>query len=80
MAAIVGDNCNVNRAFARRLGPLFVGCHNHRYQLAVEDILQTHMLNIESVRAIMRKLSFQILAAKLRRLTPLRAKLDTETR
>lgn len=80
VAALIGDNCNTNRAFSRRVGPVFVGCHSHRYNLALKDIMAGHVDTIESVRVLMKRLSYQIPAARLRRHTKLRAKQDCETR
>lgn len=80
VAVLIGDNCNTNRAFSRRVGPIFVGCHSHRYNLALKDIMLGHKSSIDSFRATMSRLSFQIPAAQLRPSTHLKAKLDCETR
>lgn len=39
MVAMAGDNWNKNRAMSRRIGPIFVSCHSHRFNLAVKDII-----------------------------------------
>lgn len=39
VAAIIGDKTSTDKAFARRAGPIFVGCHSHKFNLAVKDIL-----------------------------------------
>lgn len=80
VADIVRDSCNAIRAFTRCIGPLFLRCQSRRYQLGLKDTLQAHMSTTERVRKIMRKLSVWASAAKLRCLTPLCPKLDTETK
>lgn len=80
VVALIGDNTSTNKAFARCLGPFFVGCHSHRYNLAMKDILEEYEEVIEKVQAIMKKLSYQIPAAKLRRFTLLKAKQRNVTR
>lgn len=80
VVALVGDNENTNRAFGRRVGPTFVGCHSHRFNLAVRDVLADHKALIGKVHDLMRRISFQIPSAKLRRLTPLKPKMGNETR
>lgn len=80
VAALVGDNCSTNRCFTRRVGPLFVGCYSHRYNLAMKDVISLSLPEVGHVRELMRKLSYQIPAARLRRLTHLKAKIDNDTR
>lgn len=41
-SSTAADNCAVNRALARRVGLGFVGCHSHRFKLAVQDIILGH--------------------------------------
>ena len=80
VVAIVGDNTSTNKAFARRRGPVFVGCHSHRFNLAVKDILEDHTAAISKVQELMHKLCYHIPAAMLRRLTPLSAFTANVTR
>lgn len=39
VVAVIRDNCSTNRCRSRRIGPIFVGCHSHRLNLSVQDIL-----------------------------------------
>lgn len=80
VVALIGDNVNTKRAFARRVGPDFVGCDSHRFNLAAKDILVSYEDIVEKVHRLMKKMSFQIPAAKLRKLTHLRPKLRNDTR
>lgn len=80
IVAIIGDNCNTNRALGRHFNAHFVGCYSHRFNLAVKDVLTNNTLTIEKVQKIMKKLSCQLPAAKLRRFTHLKAKQNNVTR
>lgn len=80
VVAITGDNCNTNRSLARLGGLNFVGCASHRFNLAVKDILKRYEHSIGMIQTLMKKLSFQIPAAKLRMHTPLKATQRNETR
>ncbi|KAG7352365.1 hypothetical protein IV203_008413 [Nitzschia inconspicua] len=57
-----------------------VGCGSHRFNLAVTDILKDYAALITCVYRLMKKLKNIIPAAKLRKLTPLRAKCSNATR
>lgn len=80
VVAFVGDNTIKNRTFACWIGHFFVCCHSHRFILTVNDILATFDTVLEKVYLAMKKTSFQIAAAKLRKLTHLRSKLRNDTR
>lgn len=80
VVALVDDNANKTEAFSHLVDPLFVGCHSHRFNLAVKDFIDNHLELILRVKDFMRQLSYQIPAAKLCRLTHLRAKFNNETR
>lgn len=54
VVALVGDNANTNKAFANRIGPIFVGRHSHRCNVTVKDILSGHKMSIAKVRFIMK--------------------------
>lgn len=56
LADLVGDNNSTNRAFARMVGPIFVGCHSHRFNFGVNDILGGHSDVIQKVQALVRRL------------------------
>ncbi|MEM9079038.1 MAG: hypothetical protein AAGC43_18510 [Bacteroidota bacterium] len=77
---IVGDNCSTNRCMSRIIGPIFVGCHSHRFNLALKDIISKHQVTVDAVQALMKKLSYQIPTTKLRKLTHLKAIQDNVTR
>lgn len=70
---IVGDNTATIKALARRVGPRFLGCYSHRYDLALKDTLAVHSKLISKVQNLMEKLKYQIPSAKLRCLTSLSA-------
>lgn len=80
VVAIVGDKTSTNKAFARRVGSSFVGCHRHRYNIVMKDIISNQSDVIEGVQLLMKKLSYQITAEILRQITPLTAKQANETR
>ncbi|RHY05928.1 hypothetical protein DYB37_012316 [Aphanomyces astaci] len=80
VVALIGDNCSVNVAFARRCGLPLVGCASHRFNLFVNDILTDYEPLLEAVNDLMKKLKNLIPAAKLRRLTPLAVKTRNVTR
>lgn len=80
VVAMVGDNENTNKAFARLAGCPFIGCASHRFNLAMKDIISEYRDEITKVNDLMKKLSYQIPAAKLRRFTHLKAKISNETR
>ena len=50
IACIVGDNCNVNKALADRLGLPLVGCAAHRFNLAVQKYLEKYDALLGQVR------------------------------
>lgn len=62
----------------RRVWPTFVECHSHWFKLVVCDLFNDHEDLLEKGQALMRKLSYQISAARLRRLTPLKAKVNNK--
>jgi len=80
VAALIGDNANTNRAFARKFGAVFIGCHSHKFNLAMKDMLLEHDNVIEKVNVLMGKLSYSIPAALLRQKTSLCAKRCNTTR
>ncbi|KAH9132292.1 hypothetical protein AeRB84_021278 [Aphanomyces euteiches] len=80
VVALIGDNCSTNRALARLCGIPLVGCASHRMNLFVCTILTDHEELVNLVNELMRKLRHVVPAAKLRRLTPLKAKMKNSTR
>lgn len=77
--AVTGNNVSTNCAMSRRIGPTFVGYQIHRFNLFVQEILDQYCNIISNVQALMKKLSYQISAAQLRALTPLKPKLSNDT-
>lgn len=80
VVALIGDNCSVNQSISAKLGIPLIGCASHRFQLAVQEILKDYEVVIGEVNSLMVKLRTPILAAKLRRVTHLKAKLRNQTR
>lgn len=80
VVAIICDNTSTNKAFVRRVGSFFLGCHSHRFNLAMTDILSGYSDAIDKVHELMKRLRYQIPAAKLRRLTHLTALTANKTR
>ena len=56
VVALVGDNASTNRDFGRLVGPCFVGCHSHRFHLAVKNMLVQHEDLLSNVKDVMRRL------------------------
>ncbi len=79
MAALVGDNCSANKAFATRVCCGFVGCASQRYNLAMKDILEEEQIAIQKVRELMLRFRNPIPGAKLRKHTDLTAKCSNAT-
>lgn len=77
--AIVRDNCTVNRLFAKKVSCGFVVCSIHRFNLAVQDIIEQHRRIVSKVQDLMKRLKYLVPAPKLRRLTPSSAVLRSET-
>lgn len=71
--AVTGDHFAINRSMSKRIGPTFVGCHSHRFNLPFKDITDAHKELVAKAQTLLTKLRFQIPAAKLRRLIPLKA-------
>lgn len=58
---------------------MFVGCHSHRFNLAVYNILANYATIIEKIHLLMKNMSFQIDAAIFCTLTHLRLKVRSDT-
>lgn len=80
VVAVIADNCQTNRAMARRIGPTFVGGHRHRFNICLQDIIDQHKDVLMSVQLLMCKLSYQIPAAKVQALIHLKDILVNKTR
>ena len=77
--ALVGDNCATSKAFVRKANCRFVGCASYGFNLAVQDVLSGYDDVLALVNNLMSKLRNLLLAAKLRKLTPLKPKLRNVT-
>lgn len=62
-AALIGNYTSTNRTFSIMVGPYFVGCHSHRFNLAVKDILDGKKDQIDKIQVIVKKLSYSISSA-----------------
>lgn len=80
VGVIIGDNTATKKAFACRVGSIFLVCYSHSYNLAMKDVLFGYKIVIDKIHNLMRNLRYQIPAAKLRRVAHLTAQIDTETR
>ncbi|KAG7355610.1 hypothetical protein IV203_000296 [Nitzschia inconspicua] len=80
VVCLIGENCSTNKATATAASLPLVGCASHRFNLAVKDILKDYSALTTCVYRLMKKLKNIIPAAKLRKLTPLRAKCSNATR
>lgn len=79
VVAIIGDRTPTNKVFMRTIGLIFIGCHSHRFYLAMKGYLSNHQECIESVKALLQKLYNEIPAAKLHTFTHLTVRAGNET-
>ena len=63
----IGDNCEVIKSIARKLGKTLVGCGSHRLNLAINMIFAEHKIILDKVNTLMGKFKNLILGAKLRK-------------
>ena len=85
VVAISGDNCAVNLKVAKLVNQkcgtcFFVGCASHRLNLAIQDLMKPYKDVINKLQKLMCQLKNLVPAAKLRRLTHLKAKTSCPTR
>lgn len=78
--ALVGDNLSSKKAITTKLNVCLVGFHSNRFNLAVTDILSIQNDLPFTVCLIMKQLRHIVSAAKPRRLTSLKWKVDNVTR
>ena len=72
VVAVIGDNCETNKAMCNLGGFNFVGCASHRFNLAVKKLLEEHEPLLVKVNALMSKLKNLKLSGALRKHTDLR--------
>jgi hypothetical protein len=85
VVALIGDNCNTNKACADRAGCPLIGCASHKLNLAVQEWIKVEETVgvsklLEAVKTLMSKLTNLKNAARLRELTDLAAVQPNETR
>jgi hAT family C-terminal dimerisation region len=78
---LTGDNCSTNKATANLLGKPLLGCHAHRFNLAVESYLKEHLSpEVKKCSNFMSRLGNINLAGKLRLSSELRPIPKSDTR
>ncbi len=77
---LVGDNCSVNQAMARRMEVPLIGCASHRLNLAVRKYLSQHQQAVDAIHDIMIKCRTLKNRSALRLLTDLAPKPCNDTR
>jgi hypothetical protein len=85
VVALIGDNCNTNKACADRAGCPLIGCTSHKLNLAVQEWIKVEETVgvrklLEAVKTLMSKLTNLKNAARLRELTDLAAVQPNKTR
>lgn len=76
----VADNCSTNKSIPKRLSLPVFGFAIHRFNLAMEQLPEAEAEIIGKVSQLMAKLKTLLLAARLCKLTKLRAKTRNMTR
>ena len=69
VTALIGDNCDTNEALANLFNTPFIGCHSHRFNLAVKLATKEDDPLLSKVNTLMGKFKNLKLAAGLRELT-----------
>lgn len=54
--ALVGDSSSTNKAFALLIGPIFVGCYSHWFNISIKQFLVEHESVIQKTQSLTRKL------------------------
>lgn len=78
--ALIGDNCCMNKALDRMASRPLIGCASYRFNLAVKEILCENEDLLDRVNYLMGKLKGLLISAKLRKVTPLEARMRNDTR
>ena len=69
VTAIIGDNCETKRVLANLLNTPFIGCHSHRFNLAVKVATTEHEQLLSKVNTLMCERKNFKLTAELRLFT-----------
>ena len=77
---LVGENCPVNKDLANRLEVDFIGYGSHRFNLAINLILNNHTSQIEKIDKLRSKLKNIKNSANIRTKTHLRPITRNKTR
>lgn len=80
VVALMVDNCKTRKATSRLNRFTFLQCYSHQFNRYVQDIIGQHRYKMTKIPALIKRLSFNISAAKLQLLTPLRAVQCNRTR
>lgn len=64
VVTLIGDNAHMNRAFARRVGAVFLEYHSHWFNVAVTDFKAGYDTVVECIHTLIRKMSFQMPSTK----------------
>jgi hypothetical protein len=77
---LVADNCNTNKSIATKMRVPLIGCASHRFNLAVQRIIEDNADQISLIQTLMVQLRQPNNAAQLARFTHLHAVKANETR
>ncbi|RHY82923.1 hypothetical protein DYB37_012401 [Aphanomyces astaci] len=77
---VIGDNCSVNQRMAGLLNVPLVGCVSHRFNLAVQRLVEEHKNLLDRIHCVMLRARSVKNRSALRLLTPLAPKLRNDTR
>ncbi|KAI0566383.1 Ribonuclease H-like protein [Gracilaria domingensis] len=79
VVALIGDNCDVNKATADQASSSLIGCASHRFNLAVRDEVSKDTPILMKIHKLMVKLRTLLAAAQLKIVTKLKPKLHCPT-
>ncbi|RHY59394.1 hypothetical protein DYB38_014064 [Aphanomyces astaci] len=77
---VIGDNCSVNQRMAGLLNVPLVGCVSHRFNLAVQRMMEEHKNLLDRIHCVMLRARSVKNRSALRLLTPLAPQLRNDTR
>lgn len=80
IAAMIGDNTNVDKVIAKRAAKPFVGCASHRFIHSFNNFLKPYQAFIDDAQRLKETLSTSLLAAKLQNDTSLTLQLSGVTK
>ncbi|KAF0715571.1 hypothetical protein AaE_011302, partial [Aphanomyces astaci] len=77
---VIGDNCSVNQRMAGLLNVPLIGCVSHRFNLAVQRMMEEHKNLSDRIHCVMLRARSVKNRSVLHLLTPLAPKLRNDTR